>query len=223
MRALPLRMSLSIDRLRNRLRPGVHQRSHVTGWHRYPVLFREVRRVAEQERLERPHILSFGCSSGEECASLSEQFPGARVVGTDISPRMRARAQRIADENPAVVIVPSRDDLVAAFGPYDIVFALSVLCRHQETRHVDNCARVYPFERFETAAARLANWVAPGGLLVLYNTTFRFQDTLASEDFVDVTPPAIAASGTIAQFDREHRRLDQPDRACIFRKRETHG
>ena len=221
MRTLPQRMGLSLDRLRNRFRPGMHQRSHVTGWHRYPVLFREVRRVAEQQGWERPHLLSFGCSSGEECASLSEQFPEARVVGTDISPRMCARAQRIADENPAIVIVPSRDDLLAAFGPYDMVFALSVLCRHHETRDTQDCSGVYPFARFEAAVERLADFVAPGGLLVLYNTTFRFADTAVARVFQDVTPPAISASGTIAQFDRDHRRLDQVDRACIFRKHDV--
>lgn len=220
MRSLPLQVTRGWDRLLNRLQPGVHQHSHVTARDRYPLLFRAARRCADAAGLEQPRILSFGCSSGEECLSLRRVFPDARIVGTDVSPRILARARRACAGDRAIRIVRSRDDAIAALAPFDAVFALSVLCRHKETRTRQDCSRVYPFERFDSAVRRLAGWLAPGGLLVIYNANFRFRDSSVARDFEDVTPAVVRESGSVAKFDRGGRRLGDPrDRGCIFRKR----
>src|SRR5579872_18256 len=59
---------------------------------RYPEVFRFVRdRIGDGSD---HHILSFGCSTGDEVFTLREYFPSSSIKGIDINPRSVRVAQR---------------------------------------------------------------------------------------------------------------------------------
>src|SRR5687767_8594892 len=69
-----------------------HQLTSVTATDRYPELFTEVRSVVHDKR--NLSILSFGCSTGEECFTMQSYFPNARITGVDINKSNLRKANR---------------------------------------------------------------------------------------------------------------------------------
>jgi 2-polyprenyl-3-methyl-5-hydroxy-6-metoxy-1,4-benzoquinol methylase len=168
--------------IRNKRRDGVHQYSHATGADRYPTLFKAVAGLAKSSDGTVGRILSFGCSTGEECATLGEYFPGSEVVGADISPRVLRKAARRWAKIERLRFI-STAELYASNQTFDVVFAMSVLCRHRDTKHSLRCDDVYPFAHFEKTVKALARLVRRGGLLVIFNSNYRFEDTAPAVQF----------------------------------------
>jgi SAM-dependent methyltransferase len=173
------------DILLNSRLPGVHQLSHATATDRYPALFGAVAHLAGARAGAPRRILSFGCSSGEECATLARYFPDAEIVGADISPRVLRTARRTWRHLDRVRFV-STADLFAGAESFDLVFAMSVLCRHRDTQHATRSDDIYPFAQFEATAGALARRVRPGGMLVIFNANYRFEDTASADGFEPV-------------------------------------
>jgi len=61
-----------------------YQLSTFTFENRYPWVFEMVSQLLSD--LSAPKILSFGCSTGEEVASLHQYFKQATIIGVDINP-----------------------------------------------------------------------------------------------------------------------------------------
>ena len=149
------------------LLPGFHQIPNKTSLDRYPEIFAAaVAAVPEARR-----ILSFGCSTGEECVTLASYFPGALIVGTDINPLNLLKAMK--HRNDRIRFVYAIDRILSGFGGFDAVFCMAVL----RTSKRDLIAEHYPFDRFEERALFLKSLVRPGGILVIHNGTYRFSDT----------------------------------------------
>lgn len=173
------------DILLNSRVPGVHQLSHATATDRYPALFGAVAGLARPRAGTPRRILSFGCSSGEECATLARYFPDAEIVGADISPRVLRTARRTWRHLERVRFV-STGDLFAGADTFDLVFAMSVLCRHRDTQHATRSDDIYPFAQFEATVGQLARRVRADGLLVIFNANYRFEDTAPADGFEPV-------------------------------------
>lgn len=200
--------------LRRRYRDQ-HQLTSTTEMNRYPELFQAVR---DRWRGSPPLVLSYGCSTGEECATLEGYLQPQLIIGADIN-ESNLRAARRKFTSPRLRFVQSDPAILMAQGPFEIVFALSVLCRWEDTRDVEDCSSIYPFEKFASAVALLDRLVAPGGLLVMYNSNFRFEDTETyAASYTTEDTPAIADSGFVHKFDRFNRRLREVHRACVYRK-----
>ncbi|MBB6254211.1 class I SAM-dependent methyltransferase [Nitrospirillum iridis] len=159
---------------------------------RYPWLFSVVR-----DRLgDGPdrRLLSFGCSVGEEVASLRRLFPEARLKGIDIDPRNIAVARRRARVLGLAGVDFAVGDSTAGEpdGAYDAILCLAVLCNGRLT--VDGAQRCDPilhFATFEAMVADFARCLKPGGLLCLVTTNFRFRDTRVAAGFdVALTIPS---------------------------------
>jgi SAM-dependent methyltransferase len=197
-------------------RPGVHQRSHDTTEDRYPAIFDAVCGCLPSEGAE---VLSFGCSTGEEPAALAERLPTARIVGADVSGYALKRARRRYVQQTNISFVKAAERRLNEMGPFDAVFAMSVLCRNAETWSVPNCSEVYPFERFEEACSSLDALLRPGGYLVLYNTNYRFTDTRTATSYEVVDFDCVRESGVVVKFDIDGSRSDDQVYAhCVFRK-----
>ena len=65
------------------LTPGSHQLVDWTAPNRYPEIFAAAAAAAPDAR----RILSFGCSTGEECVSLAEYFPKSEIIGAEEAKR----------------------------------------------------------------------------------------------------------------------------------------
>jgi SAM-dependent methyltransferase len=198
------------------------QVSNVTRGNRYPQVFAAAKLMIEAAGLHRGRVLSYGCSTGEEPATLASQYlPEAEVVGLDVSPEALDTAKRMLAQEPRITLDLSTPETLAAHGPYAAIFAMSVLCRWPTSRRMDNIAGLFPFVDFTAQVAALDQVLQPGGLLVIYNANYEFLQSPAAARYDVVLSPRVRTSGFVKKF--------QPDgsaaaitgvTACLFRKRE---
>ena len=150
------------------LHPRCHQGPNKTALNRYPEIFAAAAAAAPNAQ----RILSFGCSTGEECVTLANYFPDAQIVGTDINPLNLLKARKHRSER--VRFVYAGDRFLCGFGGFDAVFCMAVLRTWKRKR----VAEFYPFDRFAERAQFLESLVRPGGLLVIHAATYRFADMM---------------------------------------------
>jgi SAM-dependent methyltransferase len=152
----------ALRRAKRLLLPGIHQGSSKTGLDRYPEIFSGAAAAFPDAR----RILSFGCSTGEECVSLKEYFPQAEIIGTDINPLSVWQArQRYASTR--LSFVRARDRALSSRGPFDIIFCLTVL-RDSRLDKESSIRDSYPFDRFDERVRFLHSLLRPGGVLAFY-------------------------------------------------------
>jgi tRNA G46 methylase TrmB len=84
----------NFTRLVASLHPRCHQGPNTTALNRYPEIFTAAAAAAPNAQ----RILSFGCSTGEECVTLASYFPSAQIVGTDINPVNLIKARKHRNE-----------------------------------------------------------------------------------------------------------------------------
>lgn len=191
-------------------RRQVHQATTVTAEDRYPELFDQAAALAP----DATRILSFGCSTGEELASIRRRFPDATIVGAEINPRARCLAARKAASDPGIEVV--RPDAIT--GPFDLIFALAVLQREPHRigdLQVSNIASHYSFARFDAAVGDLVRLLRPGGLLCVFHTQYRVEDSAAMRLLEPVpTSPLLGAP----LFAPSGERMNAPVARSIFRR-----
>jgi trans-aconitate methyltransferase len=187
------------------LHPGCHQVPNKTALNRYPEVFAAAASAAPDSR----RILSFGCSTGEECVTLASYFPAAQIVGTDINPLNLLKAMK--HRNDRIRFVYANDRILNGFGGFDALFCMAVL----RTSKRDHIANHYPFDRFVERVRYLESLVRPGGLLVIHNATYRFGDM--AHRWAYETIPVVATYSEVYLPDGITKA--KPD-GCIFRKLE---
>jgi hypothetical protein len=201
-----------------RFRKNRHQLTSTTSYGRYPELFTELKNnLRERLKQKNPAVLSYGCSTGEECFTLRSYLPEAFIVGTDISEfnLLQARSKNTDDR---IEFVYSNEKNITASGPYDAICCLSVLCRWTDTEHVEDSSNIYPFARFDDAVSFLSEQVKPGGLLVIYNSNFRFEDSSVYKHFEAIDTPSLKDSGFVHKFNRNNKKIREPHRTVIYKK-----
>jgi SAM-dependent methyltransferase len=206
-------------RARRRLPGQFQDRSH-TGFDRYPWLFEFA--SAQLGATAPLHLLSFGCSTGDEVFTLRRYFPAAAITGIDVDPRniavCRARAQADGAETLAFSIAATTDHEPS--GAYDAIFCLAVLCLGDLTAlGLKRADPFFTFVEFERTVADFARCLKPSGLLLIHAANFRFADTAISAQFdvaLEVDPPD---AGSVVIFDRDNRLMPgERYRAVAFRK-----
>lgn len=166
-----------------RERPGqLLQPEATTEAGRYPEIIAFVAR--ELAGLERPRVLSWGCSFGIELLALRKALPHAEITGVDINARSLAKARRAIAGDGAIRLIHSGDPTDLAGERFDAVLCLAVL-RHArlEEERPSSCAAILPFGQAELFAGNLANLLRPGGLLALWNVHFRLADMAVAGRF----------------------------------------
>ena len=151
-----------------------------TAPNRYPEIFAAAAAAAPDAR----RILSFGCSTGEECVSLAEYFPKSDIIGAEINVLSLVKAWKKRSDR--IRFVYSSDRTLSRLAPFDVVFCMAVLRAPKKQQRLGN----YPFAFFEERALFLESLVKPGGLLVIHNSMYRFSDTAhrGSYDRIPVAP-----------------------------------
>jgi Polysaccharide pyruvyl transferase/Methyltransferase domain len=163
---------------------NVSQVSTVTETDRYPELFRLAASQFVQSS-KPPRVLSYGCSSGEECFSLRKYFPNSQITGVDINPFMVRIASR-ANQDPMIDFHCLSGTKFSPNDLYDVIFAMSVLCRWPVTQELEDISNTYPFEAFERQIAMLDSWLSPGGLLCVFNSNYAFADAVISGKYLPI-------------------------------------
>ena len=157
--------------------------------------------VCEQVGSPVARILEYGCGIGRNISFLQKAFPGAEIVGTDIS---AASIDMAAKENPGVKFYVEGDAAAPALGQFDLIFIAGVF------HHIP------PSERLGAAKNVLAR-LAPGGEVFIfehnpYNPVTRHLVNTCpyDEGVVLLTPPQLRALLTQAGFAVQKRSY------CLF-------
>jgi hypothetical protein len=160
-----------------------------TSLDRYPAVFARAAEITAANPSR--HILSFGCSTGEECVTLADRYfrqDGDRIVGVDVAAKAISRARR-RNARERVRHLTSEDARVKPLR-FDVIFAMAVLCLH-DTLYTPaaDVPRLFPFARFSEACAELDAMLDPGGLLVICNASYRFADTALAPCYAPIEMP----------------------------------
>lgn len=193
------------------------QRATWTAYDRYPAIFA----AAAAHAPERPgyrRVLSYGCSTGEEAHTLATRyFPNDFVIGLDVSaPALAAAKARFSDAR--IIYDESTPETLARYALYDCIFAMSVLCRWPQTCELEDCSPHYTFEEFAASVAALDRYLAPAGILVIYNSNFSVLDTETASRYQVVKGAGIWKNGFVHRFDRTNRRVHGIAADCVYRK-----
>lgn len=139
-----------------------NQINHHTIYNRTPEIFEEIKRINPSPS----QILSFGCSTGEECETLQDlYFPNIKIIGVDID-------KNIIEEN----IKKNKYKNIKYYSEVnnitkksDIIFANSVLCMWPENKNFK-----YTFKTFEKTLELIDSLLNKDGYLCIYNSKYLF-------------------------------------------------
>jgi SAM-dependent methyltransferase len=203
---------------KGRPRHGV-QVNNKTALDRYPIIFEDVANATR--KLPARRVLSYGCSTGEEALILSSKyFQDAQVIGVDVSETALAKARILTAGMPRVSIHHSTPETLAGQGPYEAIFAMSVLCRWPTSKDMDNIAALFPFDQFCAQVATLDAVLQPGGVLVIYNANYEFLHAPVSAGYDLVLGSQLYHSGNVKKFRPDGNAAPgRSPTACIYRKR----
>jgi hypothetical protein len=123
-------------------------------------------------------------------------------VGAEINPRSRRLAKQLVARDARAAVIPP----TAVTGPFDVIFALSVLQREPHKiaeMEVQDLSPFYPFEKFDSAVGRLVRDLRPNGLLCVFNAQYRIEDSSVASQLEPVPgaplmdPPVFGADGRL--------------------------
>lgn len=142
-----------------------NQTSNATQYNRHVDIFRELTEIIPMPS----RILSFGCSTGEECKSLHKlYFPNSKIVGLDIT-------ESIIQENiknNKFKKVEYFSNLQQITEKFNLIFAMSVLCRWPE-----RSTKKYTFQTFSDTIKTIDSLLEKGGYICIYNSKYIFPET----------------------------------------------
>ncbi len=194
---------------------NVIQARNDTSYDRYPWVFSAASKYSANHRPvgRAVKILSFGCSRGEEVFTLVDKYftTDEQVTGVDILEDQINLARSRNRFPHRVSFELSSREVIRASAPYDLIFAMSVLCAWPDAMDQDDISEIFSFERFSEILNELDEFLEPGNLLVIFNANYRFCDTTLYEKYRCVPVPGAKKSGFISKFDRASRRQPQYD------------
>lgn len=71
---------------------------------------------------------------------------------------------------------------------YDVITVMTVLCRHPDTMHKSSAQGIYDFSEFNETLMVLDKLLKKGGMLCLFNSNYRLEDTELAQRYVGVFP-----------------------------------
>jgi SAM-dependent methyltransferase len=130
--------------------PHYLQPDHMTREERFPLIFDSAKKLKPNAK----RVLSFGCSTGEECQSLAKRFPDAEVIGLEIDHYSIQNARK-KNKNPKIFF----HDEIGGTGKYDLVTALMVFFCMEEA---------IPRDRMVQNLQKIDEHLNEGGVVMLY-------------------------------------------------------
>ncbi|WP_421578604.1 class I SAM-dependent methyltransferase [Shinella sp. M31] len=182
------------------------QPSNFTAAGRNNRTFDQLGRLFEAEGIERPKILSFGCSEGLEPLDILRVIPNAEVYGCDISrDALAVAADRCKDTG--ISIFESTSTELRARGPFHAVVAMNVLVNWPASYGLEQIGHLYPFRLFDETITTIFDVLTPGGYLGVYNACFCVEHTGVGARLQAIGQTLPKDNGWVDKFDTENRRL----------------
>lgn len=201
------------------------QLSSYTKYNRHPTIFSIMRQEIEINKIQRPEILSFGCSIGEEVFTLDDLYIShGRLDGVDISEDViklanKSLIARGSSKCDNKIKFFSSSDLDLTTNKYDFVLALSVLCKWPDLQFSDRSSDIYPFSLFCEQVSDLVRFVKIGGFLVIHNSNYYFEDTPAFASHFKCYRLEFTNLGEVLRFDLRERLQDEKRVGHVFFQR----
>lgn len=168
---------------------------------RYPLLFGNAYLFRTQNMSKQIKILSFGCSTGEEISTLNEYFSDDLIFGCDINLDAVKVAQNKFRNFESIMIFESNLNNLEKYGPFDIIFANSVLCINTNKSNI--LKEGFPFHTFESIILNLARLLSNQGILCLYNTSYFPDESDIFNNIVSPIKSHFVSMGYIPRFNRD--------------------
>jgi len=153
-----------------------YQLSHQTKANRFPKIFNSALKFKPNPT----RILSFGCSTGEECFTLADLYPNAEILGVDLDKYSIGQAKKKNKFKGRVGFV---DNLEEA-GKFDIIFCLMVLF---------SIHNPVSYENFSDTIEKISSHLNYRGLLVMYTGQHDIMSTSSGKKYA-----------VIRQWTRQH-------------------
>lgn len=180
-----------------------NQISNHTEYDRTPEIFK-----AAASLFPNLKILSFGCSTGLETASLSDiYFPCAEIHGYDIDKDI-IKSNKLKNKHKNITYFDDPDLLSK---DYDIIFCMSVLCRWPDNQ--EN----YTFDLFNETLLSLDQKLKLGGYLVVYNSQYLITDSAISNKYSPINTDTID-SGFVTKWDSDFKNILNDNQPVIYKK-----
>jgi SAM-dependent methyltransferase len=146
-------------------------------------------------------LLSFGCSTGEECFSLRAYFPDDEIFGCDINTAVLATARR-RQLHGGTTFFHSSDHALRQHGPFDMVFCMSSLCLFPESDQPSGQNGAFPFPAYDALLTEIDRSLMPGGLLVIYNASYPFRLSTIGPHYNVVQADVVVENGFVNKLHR---------------------
>lgn len=159
-------------------------------------------------------VLSFGCSTGEECFSLREYFPNATIIGCDINKdSLHIAAKRNKDNNIEFII--SNNSNLHKYKYFDLILANSVFTKQPEDKVINNISKLFPFNQFNEITQTLHSLINRNGLFIMRYSNYKFEDTLIAHKYKCL----LQKDSNFPVFDKNGDKLNGINRVCEVFKR----
>jgi len=174
----------------------INQISNATSYNRYPDIFNEVTKYVSDS--PNTQILSFGCSTGKECETLSNiYFKQSKIFGFDLHESIINDNIR-SNTNPRITYFSDASTL----NKYDLVFAMSVLCIWPD----ENNTKGYSFDLFTETLNSIDRLIKIGGVLCIYNSKYAFTHTKISNNY-EIIKTLNINTGFVHKYSKNNERL----------------
>lgn len=172
------------------------QESHSSAFNRYPDKYSSVEEYFHEDRKKKKNLLSFGAANGMEAITLAAMYfndtiyDDASVFGVDLhQPSLDQGKATAAMHDPhfregKITFFNGKDTEISLHGPYDAIFANSVLCFHGSPGvNPKSIVEKYPFENFQASLDYLDGSLKVGDVLAIVNSNYHFSDTNISKKY----------------------------------------
>ena len=194
-----------------------HQQSTRTKLDRYPRLFEICSEYFSGH--EKPKLLSFGCSTGEEVFSIGQYLPIAKIIGVDIN-EWCVNQCSIKYNNPNFSFLHSLSDEFEGQNDFDAIFCLAVLQDTERNKALTVTERNYTFNSFEETVTSLDKKLTTGGLLIIDNTDFNLLDTEVGQKYTPLETENNQSIRKRPLFDKNNNKVsDEQNLYRVFVKK----
>lgn len=183
---------------------AIMQTASTTFMDRHPDIFDFLKLQFGDQQIR---LLSFGCSTGEECFSLRNYLPYAKITGVDINPNsiLTAKKNSLVDGNMEFVCLSP--NALHQLGQFDVILALSVLCKNPEAQELNDISSIYPFHRYNTIVSLLDSQLNKNGYLIIRSSNFRLKDSSVFSNYSVVNFEKRRDPKDFPKFDSNNKRL----------------
>jgi trans-aconitate methyltransferase len=143
------------------------QWSNQTRPNRFPKIFARIKELNPEPR----RILSFGCSTGEECFSLAELFPTSEIVGVDVNSWSLKQAKENNKFGDQISFHFGLDD---DLGTFDVVTSLMVLFSMWQPLTLSH---------WRDTMREVSSHVAEKGIWTIYTSQYSFRKSSVDDQY----------------------------------------